>query len=206
MLTGSPTLAPKRRSQASRRAATRAKLLEAVVDCLVRLGFAKTTTTEICKAAGVSQGALFKHFPTKTALMAAAAERLFSSLVDDYRSEFGRMAGEDRIDDAIRLLWSVFERPRLHAAFELYVAARVDVELAASLEPVARAHRDNLHALARDYFPEAGGDERFEATVDFIIDAFQGAALGTLAAPREAKEHMISFAVNLTRETLARNQ
>jgi AcrR family transcriptional regulator len=181
-------------------------LLDAVVCCLERLGFARTTTTEICKAAGVSQGALFKHFPTKTALMAAAAEQLFADLVDDYRAEFGRVAGKDRIDGAIRLLWSVFERPRLHVAFELYVAARADAELASSLEPVARAHRDNLHALARDYFPEAGGDDRFEATVDFIIDAFQGAALGTLAAPREDKERMISFAVNLTRETLARNE
>jgi AcrR family transcriptional regulator len=203
MHTSSLAAVPKHRTQASRRAATRAKLLGAVIECLERLGYANTTTTEICKAAGVSQGALFKHFPNKTALLAAATEQLFADLVDDYRTEFARSANDARIGHAIELLWAVFERPRLHVAFELYVAARTDRELAASLEPVARAHRENLHALARDYFPEAVNDERFDTVVDFVIDGFQGAALGALATPREDRDRMIAFATELARVSLA---
>ena len=68
-----PSVRP-RRTQAERSAATRALLLEAAIASLASVGWANTTTTEVCRRAGVSQGALFKHFPTKTELLCRAAE------------------------------------------------------------------------------------------------------------------------------------
>ena len=197
------TARPPRRTQAERRSATRAKLLDAAISCLVERGYNDTTTTEVCREAGVSQGALFKHFATKADLLAAAAERLFASLVDDYREGFAAFPVERRVTGAIELLWSVFERPKLHAAFELYVAARTDAELAGRLAPVAAAHRENLHRLARNLFADAADPERFSVLVDFVIDAFQGARLGALAAPREDRERLIRFASKMAEEALA---
>ena len=43
--------------QQARAIETRRRLLEAAVDCLVASGYAATTTSDVCAAAGVSQGA-----------------------------------------------------------------------------------------------------------------------------------------------------
>jgi AcrR family transcriptional regulator len=187
-----------RRTQAERRAATRERLLDATVRCLETLGYARTTTTEVCRLAGVSQGALFKHFASKAALMSGAAGHLFAELVADYRRRFARLPeGDTRFAASIDLLWSLFETTRMHAAFELYVAARTDPELARSLKPVATEHHANLHALARDLFPEVGRLSRFDALVDLIIAAFQGAALGNLVARRDERAALVTLATDL---------
>ena len=198
MRTSEQLAAAPRRTQAERRAATRERLLEASVRCLETLGYSRTTTTEVCRLAGVSQGALFKHFPTKAALMSAAAAYLFAGLVTDYRRQFARLpSGDARFPAAIDLLWSLFETTRMHAAFELYVAARTDPELARNLRSVAAEHHRNLHALARDLFPDVGHIPRFDALVDLVIAAFQGAALGSIAAKREERTAMVSLATEL---------
>jgi AcrR family transcriptional regulator len=177
-----PLAAPApRRSQAARRAATRAGLLEATIECLAELGYARTTTTEVCRRAGVSQGALFKHFATKSELVSRAAEHLFAGLVADYRESFARAASErgDRVDAGVRLLASIFAQPRLHAAFELYLAARTDAELARRLRPVTERHAANLRRQARELFPEAAlANPDFDAVVDVVVHALQGAAMG----------------------------
>ena len=192
-----------RRTQAERRAATRERLLGSAVRCLETLGYARTTTTEVCRLAGVSQGALFKHFPTKAALMSGAAEHLFAELVADYRRRFARLPdGEPRFAAAIDLLWSLFETTRMHAAFELYVAARTDPDLARSLKTVAGEHYRNLHALARDLFPDVGHVPRFDVLVDLVIAAFQGAALGSLAARRDDRAAFVALATELARHVI----
>ena len=189
-----------------RRATTRARLLDATLDCLARLGHAHTTTTEVCRSAGVSQGALFKHFDTKAALVAAAAEHLFASLVADYRAAFARVADDpDRPGAATRVLWSIFQQERLHAAFELYVAARTDAELARRLRPVAERHAENLREQARDLFPEAArANPDFEALVSVAVSAMQGAALGGPALRDGARDaQLLAFLERLARAALA---
>src|SRR4030095_16238891 len=84
---------PARRTQAERRATTRQRLLDATVESLVDVGNAGTTTTEVCRRAGVSQGALFKHFATKAELVAAAAEHLFGHLVEEFEQALPTVAG-----------------------------------------------------------------------------------------------------------------
>lgn len=194
-----------RRSQSQRRSETRERLLDATVRCLETVGYAHTTTTEICRLAGVSQGALFKHFVSKTALMSAAAAHLFASLVADYEKRFARLPGaSERLPAAVDLLWSLFETPRMHAAFELYVAARTEPELARSLRPVADAHYQNLHRLARQLFPsvERAQSTRFDALVDLIIGAFQGVALGSLVARSHQRTALVQLACALAADVI----
>jgi len=177
-----------RRSQRERRDSTRQALLEGALDALVALGWARTTTTEICRRAGVSQGALFKHFPTKPALLAAAVAHLFERLVDEYRRVFAQVAaGGDRVEAAVRLLWELFQRPHLEMALELYTAARTDRELAAALAPVVARHGENLRAQAHALFEAApGAPAPFDAALDVVVGALQGEALSRLARTRPA--------------------
>jgi AcrR family transcriptional regulator len=46
-------------------------ILAAAKRCFARTGFAGTTTKSIAAAASISEGLLFKHFPSKSALYAA---------------------------------------------------------------------------------------------------------------------------------------
>lgn len=48
----------------------REQILEAARRCFARYGFAGTTTKSVALAAGISEGLLFKHFPTKAVLYA----------------------------------------------------------------------------------------------------------------------------------------
>src|SRR5258706_14432846 len=75
------TAARRRRTQAERRAGTRALLLEATVECLAERGYAGTTTTEVARRAGLSRGAQLHHFGTKTDLVTAAVEHLHQVLL-----------------------------------------------------------------------------------------------------------------------------
>src|SRR5687768_1186586 len=118
--TPGPAAGAVRRTQAERREATRQKLLDATVALLVEAGYARTTTIAVAQRAGTSQGALFKHFPTRGALLGAAVESLFPRLISEYRSVLSRVPPQgDRAGAAVELLWAVYQRPELQAAVEL---------------------------------------------------------------------------------------
>jgi TetR/AcrR family transcriptional regulator, transcriptional repressor for nem operon len=52
----------------------RAKLLDAALSVVRAQGYAATSVDDLCRAAGVTKGAFFHHFPSKDALAAAAAQ------------------------------------------------------------------------------------------------------------------------------------
>lgn len=194
-----------RRTQQQRREETRGRLLGATQTALVERGYAGTTTTEVCRRAEASQGALFKHFASKGELLAATAEQLFANLIDAYRDSMPRLAGvEDRAAAAVQLLWGVFEDARLLAAIELYGAARTDRDLAARLAPVAERHGENLRLLARELFPEAAARRPdFDALVSVVVQAIQGATLGSLASGhRRGFAPMLALLTDLVRKTV----
>jgi AcrR family transcriptional regulator len=180
---------PVRLPQQARSIATRRRLLDAAVETLLALGLARASTTEVCRCAGVSQGALFKHFASKAALLAATTEHLFAQLVDDFRRGFTAVAEQDdRVAGAVHALAAIFREPRLQVAFDLYAAARTDAELHAALAPVLARHRENLHREARALFPEAAHARSFLPVVDTVVDALQGAAIGAMVLPDPASE------------------
>jgi AcrR family transcriptional regulator len=48
--------------QALKSAQTRARLIEATIRCIVKLGYAGTTTPQVAAEAGLSRGAMLHHF------------------------------------------------------------------------------------------------------------------------------------------------
>ena len=167
-----------RRTQAERRSGTRAALLDATIASLVEVGFARTTTTEVTRRAGVSQGALFRHFPTKSTLVAAATERLFGDLVADFAYAFERgPEPEAAVVVALRRLWEVFCKPELQAVYRLYVEAPFDAELMAALTPIVKEHERQVAAQALALFPEIGASPLHEALFATALFAMQGLAL-----------------------------
>src|SRR4051794_17665171 len=79
---------PPRRTQQERREGTIRKLLFAATETLIEVGYAEASVQRICARAGVSQGALFRHFPSREALMVAASADVGNRLLLQYREEF----------------------------------------------------------------------------------------------------------------------
>jgi AcrR family transcriptional regulator len=200
--------APPRRTQQQRREETRRRLLDATIQVLVEQGYARLTTVEVAQRAGVSQGAVFTHFDTKADLLAAAVEHLFPRLIQDYLAGFGGLSSvQDRISAAVEMLWSIFQRPELNAAIELYVAARTDRELQAALASMEGPHRDNLVRVARELFPEAASHPDFEAVVELTIDAIQGSAIARVARPdHPALDRMRQVLTRFVRSSFSRGR
>jgi AcrR family transcriptional regulator len=180
-----PAAAPAARPRQARSLETRARLLESAIETLVAEGYGGLTTTAVCARAGLSQGALFKHFASKAGLVGAMAERLFSELIRDFRAApVPDALRDDRLAAALHRLVQTFGEPRLLAALELYTAARTDAVLRAQLAPVLARHHANLLHEARELFAQAAAtNPDFDAIVDCVIAVLQGAALGGLVQP-----------------------
>ena len=184
--------------QQDRSRATRRRLLDAAIWCLVRFGYAGTTTTRVCARAGVSQGALFKHFASKELLLGETVEHLYARLVRDYeRTLAGGAASEDRIRAAVRLLWETFSTPAFHASLELIVAARTDPALKEALRPVLVRHAENLGRAACELFPSTMSPSDLENKAGVILATMQGAAVGKIV--REDPDWEEGMLTNLER-------
>ena len=181
MTAPTPAATPVRRRQHERRASTRLALLDATASCLVDLGYAGTTTTVVVDRAGVSQGALFKHFATKQDLLTETTQHLYALLVEQYVERFAplraRTDPQDRLDGAVRLLWEMFMSPAYAAAQDLVNASRTDAELAERLRPVITAHAARVRAASADLFPELTTHPQFPITFDLILETMAGMAI-----------------------------
>ena len=139
-----------RRTQAQRREGTIAALVEATVVSLAEVGYARTTTGEISRRAGVSQGGMFRHFDSRLDLIVAAADEVRARQFDDFRAGLSTLT-EVTVEECLRLLRRATRAPMNAAWYELLGAARTDADLREHLRPMAqRYHREIIeigHAL-----------------------------------------------------------
>lgn len=171
---------PRRRTQLERREGTIRKLLDATTRTLIERGYAGASVQAICERAEVSQGGLFRHFPTREALMVAVGEDVGHKLLDRYRREFEALrATEDPLELAVRLVRDAC-RSRLNQAwYELSMAARTSPALRRALRSASARYYQDIEALARQLLPELAArmGDRFRVLVDTIIAVFDGEAV-----------------------------
>lgn len=147
-----------RRTQEQRSAATQLQLLEATFDCLVELGYARTSTPEVLRRTGISRGALLHHFPTRADLVCAAVDYVFQRQLREYGKAFAGIALDDVTPAAaIELLWKMLSGNSFYAWLELVVAARTDAVLLEKVQEVDRRFDEAAAALHRSLFPGASG-------------------------------------------------
>jgi AcrR family transcriptional regulator len=176
-----------RRTQEERSAATRERLLDATIECLIELGYGGTTTTEIVRRAGVSRGAQVHHFPTKAELVQNAIAHLAHKRHQELRKGFARLdSNGDRVSNAIDLLWSAYTGPLFAAGLELIVAARTDPSLRPALERLQSDIASGIESLCRDNFgEEVIRRPAFRDAIELTTSVMGGRALfGLLDPPR----------------------
>ena len=175
---------PQRRTQEERSYQTRHKLLDGVISCLIADGYNSITTPEVCRRSGMSQGAIFKHFPTKNDLVTAAIGKLYDQLIEVFETTIEHLPPEgDRIQVYLTALWKLFDTPALLAIYDLRTAARTDPALGEALAPLEAQHQQKIRDIAAGLFPDAALDPRFFIAVDLILNVIQGAAVGNLTLP-----------------------
>jgi len=171
------TEAVTRTPQAERTAATRLRLMEATIDCLVELGWTGTTTTLVSERAGVSRGAQLHHFPTKQDLVVSAVSYLMERRREELQVGLGELPEDGRVRAALELVSHQFTSPVFFAALELWVAARSDADLLRSVGPLERevGRETHKHAVTILGIDEAKGNNR--ALVQATLDLLRGLGL-----------------------------
>ncbi len=143
-----------RRTQAERSAQMRKRLLEATLSCLASEGYAGSTVSKIVERAQVSRGAPVHHYPSKAALIEAAAEFMIHRIY----AELGRVvlslpASPHHLEDIILGCWrSVFGKQENAAMLELMLASRHDEELALMMRRLWTVGYDTLKLATQHYF------------------------------------------------------
>ena len=170
---------PRRRTQAERRAETRARLLDATVESLIEDGYAGTTIRHVTERAGVSQGAQSHHFPHRVDLVASAFEHLAEQRIDRYSERARTLTGDrgERLRALLDLLWEDFSSPLFTVAAKLWVASADDSELRERLIPVEKNIYRATAEVAREVAGELGEEPGFERKLAVAMNTVAGLAL-----------------------------
>ncbi|MDT5125782.1 MAG: hypothetical protein QOH54_1426 [Mycobacterium sp.] len=173
------------RTQQQRREETVARLLDACIDTIVEVGYARASAAVIAKRAQVSDGALFRHFPTMGDFMAATALEVMRRQLDLFTKRVAEIpVDQPALEAALTILRDVTGNSTNAVMYELLIAARTDDKLKVTLQDVLVEYGANIHDVARslpgaDRFPP----ETFGAMVAILTNVFDGAAIVRAVLP-----------------------
>jgi AcrR family transcriptional regulator len=164
-----------RRTQAERSAAMRTRLLDATVECLVKYGYAGTTTPRVAEIAGVTRGAQIHHFRSKEDLVVAAIEHLAQQRTQAAMQEFGRVnASADPVATVLDFIWESHQGPLFIATMELWMASRTDPVLAHQIARVEPLVNSTLITAIAQIMPEHPEPKAIRDVVYTAMDALRG--------------------------------
>jgi AcrR family transcriptional regulator len=179
------------RTQQQRREETVARLLDASIDAITEVGYARASAAVIAKRAQVSDGALFRHFPTMGDFMAATAHEVMRRQIDLFTKRVAEIPPDQpAMEAALTILRDVTANSTNTVMYELLVAARTDEKLRATLQDVLVEYAANIYDTARalpgaDQFPE----DTFAALVAILTNTFDGAAIVRAVLPQPEIEN-----------------
>ncbi|MEE6139318.1 TetR/AcrR family transcriptional regulator [Mycobacterium sp. 050128] len=167
------------RTQQQRREETVGRLLEASIASIVEVGYARASAAVITKAAGVSVGALFRHFETMSDFMAATASEVLRRQVESFTKQVAQIpADRPALEAALTILRDITGGPTNAVLYELMIAARTDEKLKAHLRDVLAQYTAKILDAARALpGAEAIGEETFPVLVALMTNVFDGAAI-----------------------------
>lgn len=191
---------PPRRTQESRSAETRARLLAAAIQSLYSRGYAATTTMVVAADAKVSRGAMLHQFPTKVDLMLFVVETVYRQEMELYREMLAAIDDpRERLLSLPEVAWEVLSRPEGVAVLEILQGARSDKALASQLKPLQiNIEKDSF--LAVDRVADAAGIAVPPVVKRLMVWSVRGLSIAELLA--EEPGEMVK-SVRLLRRLLA---
>jgi len=136
-----------------RREKTRALIMETAGQYFAQKGYSATGVAEICKACGVSKGAFYYHFESKSALFLALLEEWMGNLD---RSLDAMSSGAGNISEILfnmsKMLGSIFQsyRHQLPILLDFWMQATRDEEVwKATYAPFEKYHTYFAHLIQK---------------------------------------------------------
>ncbi len=182
------------RRQQQRREETVGRLLEACIATIVEVGYARASAAVITKRAGVSVGALFRHFETMSDFMAATASEVLRRQLESFTKQVAEIPPDrPALEAALTILRDITSGPTNAVFYELVIAARTDEKLRETLQHELVQYGAKIHDAARalpgaEEFPQ----KTFPVVVTLMRNVFDGAAVveGVLPQPEIAKQRI----------------
>jgi AcrR family transcriptional regulator len=174
------------RTQQERREETVARLLDASIDTIIDVGYARASAAVIAKRAQVSDGALFRHFPTMGDFMAATVREVMRRQLDLFTKQVAEIpADKPALEATLTIMRDITSNATNTVMYELMVAARTDEKLRSTLQEVLTEYAANMYDVAKalpgaDQIP----DDIFAALVAILTNTFDGAAIVRAVLPQ----------------------
>jgi AcrR family transcriptional regulator len=196
------------RTQQERREGTVANLLDASIATIVDVGYARASAAEITKRAGVSVGALFRHFETMGDFMAATAYEVLRRQLDEFSKRVAQIpADKPALEPVLTILRDITRNPTNTVMHELMIAARTDEKLRATLQDVLTEYSTKIYDVARAIPGAEGVPEEIVALMTVTMtNVFDGAAILRAIVPDpEMEARQISLLAELLTDAYGRN-
>jgi AcrR family transcriptional regulator len=188
------------RTQQQRRDETVARLLDASIATIVAVGYARASAAVITKRAGVSVGALFRHFDTMGDFMAATAHEVLRRQLDEFTKRVAEIpADRPALEPILMILRDITRNSTNTVMYELMIAARTDEKLRATLQLVLAEYSAKIYDAARA-LPGAENmpEKTLVALAATLTNAFDGAAIVRAVLPHpEVDAEQIQFLASL---------
>lgn len=180
-----------RRTQEERSAAMRERLLDATVDCLVKYGYAGTTTTRVAQRAGVTRGALVHHFQSKSELLGESVRHLAFKQGQEILTELmslDRTGDANFVDRCLDALWRMHQGSMFVATMELWIAARTDPELSAQMDQFEFIVMQQISTLGQSATQSEDEVRMIRNVTLTAMDAIRGILVNSLVASQEVRD------------------
>jgi AcrR family transcriptional regulator len=192
------------RTQRQRREETVARLLDASIATIVDVGYARASAAVITTRAGLSGGALFRHFDTMGDFMAATAQEVLRRQLDAFSKQVAEISSDrPALEAVLEALRDVTGNETNVVIYELLIAARTDQRLRGTLQDVLEEFGARIVDTARalpmaDRYPE----DTLIDVVALLTNSFDGAAIvrAVLPAPEIEAGRIPLLLALLTRE------
>ena len=199
------------------KAARRAQIIEAAIDCFLEHGYTNTSMSDIIKASGLSSGSIYSHFSGKEDILITAINERLDNVKELYKT-LPEGAGPQDILETIHTNqlvndnFSAMLRIRLESLHAPEIArATTDIMpllqgiIVKTLTPWAAEQLSVLHEINPDSAQRTPEQEALIAdyardTADAFMMVFQGYMLRSFFGTPEEKEHLYRVAMSLLPE------
>jgi AcrR family transcriptional regulator len=190
------------RTQQQRREETVGRLLDACIDTIIEVGYARASAAVITRRAGVSVGALFRHFETMGDFMAATAAEVLRRQLETFTKQVTEIPADQLVlQAALAILRDITSGDTNAVLYELMIAARTDEKLKATLQHELSQYRAKIYDAARS-MPGTEGipPDTLPVLVALLTNVFDGAAVveGVLPQPEVAERRIAVLTELLT--------
>jgi AcrR family transcriptional regulator len=186
-----PPMSPRRggRQPRSDGEGTRKRVLRTATECILDMGYYRTSSNEIARRAGVTWGALQYQFGTRESLLLEVLNAGWKRLEEQLRSS--RIVGdtlEERLESLLDVLAAHYSHPDHLAHIEILLDLSLDPRFSTTAKEASAFHGAELNRLWPSLFEQVLGDMASDLeTTRYVFLTTRGYLTGNLIASSIAK-------------------